>query len=59
MPRIDDPELVRAGFASEEGLLGRRAASRYATGPDAPQMLFEAIAELNPNMDAGCWPWTR
>jgi hypothetical protein len=34
--RIDDPDVVRAEYSSEQGLLGRRAAYEHADGPDLP-----------------------
>jgi SAM-dependent methyltransferase len=46
--RIEDPDVVRREYASETGLEGRRAAYRYAEGPNAPEMAFEAIAEARP-----------
>jgi SAM-dependent methyltransferase len=45
---LDDPAAVRAEYASETGLLGRRAAYRYASGPDAPELTFQAVAEFEP-----------
>ena len=42
--KLNDPRLVRDEYASEQGLEGRRAAYRYAEGPDAPQMAFDAVA---------------
>jgi SAM-dependent methyltransferase len=46
---LNDPDHVRDEYASEAGLLGRRAAYQWATGPDALQLLFETIAALRPS----------
>jgi SAM-dependent methyltransferase len=55
---LDDPAAVRAEYASEVRLEGRRAAYRYATGPDAREIAFEAIAEFEPRrvLEVGCGP---
>jgi SAM-dependent methyltransferase len=55
---LNDPRLVRDEYASEQGLEGRRAAYRYAEGPDAPQMAFDAVAEVSPRrvLEVGCGP---
>jgi SAM-dependent methyltransferase len=55
---LNDPEVVRAEYASEQGLLGRRAAYRWATGPDAVELLFQTIAGLRPTsvLEVGCGP---
>lgn len=55
---LDDPRVVREEYASERGLEGRRAAYRFATGPDAPQMVFEAVAEAVAHrvLEVGCGP---
>lgn len=44
-PWLNDRLRVRAEYSSETALIGRRAAYRYAEGPDAPEMLFEAISK--------------
>lgn len=56
--RIEDPEVVRREYASEAGLEGRRAAYRYAEGPNAPELAFEAVAEVRPRrvLEVGCGP---
>jgi SAM-dependent methyltransferase len=56
--RLDDPEAVRREYASEAGLLGRRAAYRETTGPDAREVAFEAVAEMRPRrvLEVGCGP---
>jgi len=55
---LNDQESVRAEYASERGLLARRAAYQYAEGPDAPEMAFQAVAEARPSrvLDVGCGP---
>jgi 2-polyprenyl-3-methyl-5-hydroxy-6-metoxy-1,4-benzoquinol methylase len=55
---LDDPVFVREEYATEAGLLGRRAAYRWADGPDALQVLFETIAALEPVtvFEVGCGP---
>lgn len=60
MTRQHDPDIVRREYGSEAGLMARRAA--YAvnptTGPDAPEMVFEAVAEVAPRrfLEVGCGP---
>jgi len=55
---LNDPRVVEAEYASERGLEGRRAAYRFAIGPNAPQMAFEAVAEAAPRrvLEVGCGP---
>jgi SAM-dependent methyltransferase len=55
---LNDPRVVAAEYASERGLEARRAAYRFSTGPDAPQMAFEAVAEVAPRrvLEVGCGP---
>ncbi len=55
---INDPASVAREYASERGLEGRRAAYRYAEGPSAPELAFEAIAEARPArvLEVGCGP---
>jgi SAM-dependent methyltransferase len=45
---LNDPRVVREEYASEHGLEGRRAAYRYAEGPNAPELAFAAVAEVAP-----------
>jgi SAM-dependent methyltransferase len=54
----NDPDVVRAEYASESGLLGRRAAYRYGRGPDAPSLAFDAVAEVAPRrvLEVGSGP---
>ena len=56
--RIDDPTVVADEYASEQGLLGRRAAYRHADGPDAPALAVEAVREVQPRrvLEVGCGP---
>lgn len=51
-----DPAWVAAQYASEHGLAGRKAAYRYATGPNAVELAFAAIAERAPRrvLEVGC-----
>ena len=55
---LNDPRLVEEEYASERGLEGRRAAYRFSTGPNAPQMAFDAVAEAAPRrvLEVGCGP---
>ena len=55
---LNDPHVVAAEYATERGLEGRRAAYRFSTGPDAPQMAFDAVAEAAPRrvLEVGCGP---
>lgn len=48
MSYLNDPQAVREEYASERGLVGRRAAYQYASGPNAVEMAFAAIAEAAP-----------
>jgi SAM-dependent methyltransferase len=55
---LNDPEVVRTEYATEHGLEGRRAAYRYADGPDAREVAFAAIAEGEPGrvLEVGAGP---
>ena len=46
--RIDDPQLVREQYASENNLYARAALWRELEGPDPKQALWEAIAAVSP-----------
>jgi SAM-dependent methyltransferase len=54
--RLDDPSSVRKEYATEVGLAGRKAAYRFAEGPDARQVAFDAVAEAAPQriLEVGC-----
>jgi 2-polyprenyl-3-methyl-5-hydroxy-6-metoxy-1,4-benzoquinol methylase len=55
--RLNDPELVRRQYASEDGLAVRREfQQRFREGPDAFDTAFEAVAELEPRrvLEVGC-----
>ncbi|MET0939630.1 MAG: class I SAM-dependent methyltransferase [Gaiellaceae bacterium] len=56
MTKLNDPDLVRREYASEAGLAARRAAYANAEGPDAPAMVFDAVAEVSPKrvLEVGC-----
>ena len=56
--RLNDPQAVREEYASEAGLLGRRAAYQWAEGPDALELLFQTISGLRPShvLEVGCGP---
>jgi len=53
---LNDPALVREEYATETGLAARKAAYRNAEGPDAPQLVFEAVAAGAPSryLEVGC-----
>jgi SAM-dependent methyltransferase len=55
---LNDPELVRHEYSTECGLEGRRAAYRWAEGPNAPELAFQAVAEGDPRrvLEVGCGP---
>jgi SAM-dependent methyltransferase len=55
---LHDPSAVREEYSTEKGLLARRAAYEHADGPNAPELVFEAIAEVRPQsyLEVGCGP---
>jgi SAM-dependent methyltransferase len=55
---LNDPALVRAEYADERGLLGRRAAYEHADGPDPRELAFAAVEECRPTtvLEVGCGP---
>jgi SAM-dependent methyltransferase len=54
--RLDDPEVVRREYADETRLAMRKAAHASAEGPDARDVVFEAVAEAGPQriLEVGC-----
>lgn len=56
MKRLNDPEIVRQEYESEAALAARRAAYVGAEGLDAPGMVFDAVAEVQPRrvLEVGC-----
>lgn len=54
--RLDDQDTVREEYANERGLANRKAAYRFAEGPDARQVAFDAVAEVSPKrvLEVGC-----
>jgi SAM-dependent methyltransferase len=54
--RLDDPEVVQREYATESGLAGRKAAYRFAEGPDAREIALQAVAEARPGriLEVGC-----
>jgi SAM-dependent methyltransferase len=54
--RLDDPDVVRAEYASERFLAARKAAYRNAEGPDPRELVFGAVAEVAPRriLEVGC-----
>lgn len=56
MTRIDDPAAVREQYATEAGLVARKSIYTDVTGPDARELVFEAVAETRPGsvLEVGC-----
>lgn len=55
--RLNDPDLVRRQYASEDGLAVRRDSQlRFREGPDAFDAAFAAVAEAEPRrvLEVGC-----
>jgi SAM-dependent methyltransferase len=54
--RLDDPAVVREEYADESRLAARKAAHASAEGPDARDLVFEAVAEVGPRriLEVGC-----
>jgi SAM-dependent methyltransferase len=55
--RLNDPELVRRQYAQEHGLAVRRDSQlRFRQGPDAFDVAFAAVAEMEPRrvLEVGC-----
>jgi SAM-dependent methyltransferase len=55
---LNDPSVVAREYATETGLEARRAAYRHAEGPNAPELAFQAVAEVAPRrvVEVGCGP---
>jgi SAM-dependent methyltransferase len=56
--RLDDPDIVQGQYASEQGLLARRSIYEGAEGPNAWDVVIEAVAECGPGrvLEVGCGP---
>ena len=54
--RLNDPEIVRAEYATEEGLRARRSVYDGAAGRDTVDAAFAAVAEAQPRrvLEVGC-----
>jgi SAM-dependent methyltransferase len=54
--RLEDPALVREEYASESRFAARKAAYRFAEGPDPREVAFKAVAESEPRrvLEVGC-----
>jgi ubiquinone/menaquinone biosynthesis C-methylase UbiE len=54
--RLDDADAVRREYATDERLSARAAAHENGEGPDAREVLFDAIAEARPRrfLEVGC-----
>jgi ubiquinone/menaquinone biosynthesis C-methylase UbiE len=53
---LNDPTHVREQYASEAGLAARRAIYRDTTGPDARDIVVDAVREVQPSriLEVGC-----
>ena len=53
---LDDPAVVREEYASEARLAARKAAYRFAEGPDPREIAFAGVAEAQPRriLEVGC-----
>jgi SAM-dependent methyltransferase len=53
---VDERAYVREQYASEAGLAARKAIYTDVTGPDAREIVFEAVAEVEPRsvLEVGC-----
>jgi SAM-dependent methyltransferase len=53
---LNDAALVREEYASEAGLAARKAVYTETTGPDARDVAFAAVAEVDPRsvLEVGC-----
>jgi SAM-dependent methyltransferase len=55
---LNDPALVEEQYATEANLEARRALYADTEGPDPRQVLFDAVAEMQPRhvLEVGCGP---
>jgi SAM-dependent methyltransferase len=53
---LNDPEVVREQYASEAGLAARKGIYVDVTGPDAREIVFKSVAEVQPAtvVEVGC-----
>jgi 2-polyprenyl-3-methyl-5-hydroxy-6-metoxy-1,4-benzoquinol methylase len=53
---LDDPEVVCAEYASEDGLVARASVYQGVAGPDARDVVFDAVAQARPGevLEVGC-----
>jgi SAM-dependent methyltransferase len=56
--KLDDAEVVRVQYATEDGLEARRALYDGAEGEDAREVAFDAVARVGPRtvLEVGCGP---
>jgi 2-polyprenyl-3-methyl-5-hydroxy-6-metoxy-1,4-benzoquinol methylase len=54
--KLNDPAVVRAEYADETRLAARQAVHGSGDGPDAPEVVFAAVAEAQPEsvLEVGC-----
>jgi SAM-dependent methyltransferase len=54
--RLDDPEIVRREYATEDGLRARASVYDAVAGPDAREVAFAAVADVAPAqvLEVGC-----
>ena len=54
--KLDDPDVVREQYGSEAGLAARKSIYVEVTGTDARDLVFEAVAEVDPDsvLEVGC-----
>jgi len=53
---LDDPDYVQRQYVSESGLAARKAVYMEITGPDARNIVFDAVAAVHPRdvLEVGC-----
>jgi SAM-dependent methyltransferase len=54
--RLDDPKLVQDEYATEDGLRARASVYEGISGPDARDLVVEAVGEVSPGrvLEVGC-----